>query len=56
MIRVAVCIGLLSDRHVQLIQNVIGMSVVGSDYEELKRFNLMEIYSPTPKPQQNLAS
>lgn len=26
------------------------MSVVGSDYEELKRYNLAEIYNPTPKP------
>lgn len=28
------------------------MSVVGSDYEELKRYNLAEIFSPTPRPQQ----
>jgi tRNA acetyltransferase TAN1 len=41
---------------VEIAQNVIGMSVVGSDYDALKRFNLMEIYSPTPKPQQNPAS
>ncbi|EEA27451.1 THUMP domain protein [Talaromyces marneffei ATCC 18224] len=40
---------------VEIVQNVIGMSVVGSDYDALKRFNLMEIYSPTPKPQQNPA-
>lgn len=26
------------------------MSVVGSDFEELKQFNLSEIYDPTPKP------
>ena len=26
------------------------MSVVGKDYEKLKRFNLAEIYEPTPKP------
>jgi tRNA acetyltransferase TAN1 len=26
------------------------MSVVGSDYDELKRFNLSEIYNPTSKP------
>lgn len=32
-------------------QNVIGMSVVGSDYDKLKRFNLAEIYDPAPKPQ-----
>lgn len=26
------------------------MSVVGSDYDKLKRFNLAELYEPTPKP------
>ena len=26
------------------------MSVVGSDFDELKQFNLAEIYDPTPKP------
>lgn len=26
------------------------MSVVGSDFEKLKQFNLAEIYDPTPKP------
>ncbi len=31
-------------------KNVLGMSVVGSDFEELKQFNLAEIYDPTPKP------
>jgi tRNA acetyltransferase TAN1 len=31
-------------------QNVCGMSVVGNDFEELKRFNLAEIYQPTPQP------
>lgn len=34
---------------VEVIQNIIGMSVVGSDYDKLKRFNLTEIYDPTPK-------
>lgn len=33
------------------MQNVIGMSVVGSDYDQLKRFNLAELYNPSPKPQ-----
>ena len=33
------------------MQNVIGMSVLGSDYDQLKRYNLAELYSPTPKPQ-----
>ena len=31
-------------------KNILGMSVVGSDFEELKQFNLAEIYDPTPKP------
>ncbi|OKL60602.1 hypothetical protein UA08_04043 [Talaromyces atroroseus] len=34
----------------QATQSTIGMSVVGSDYDELKRFNLSEIYNPTQKP------
>jgi tRNA acetyltransferase TAN1 len=32
-----------------LSQNVIGMSVVQGDYDKLKRFNLAEIYDPSPK-------
>ncbi|KAJ5674108.1 hypothetical protein N7462_009547 [Penicillium macrosclerotiorum] len=35
---------------VDVCQNVIGMSVVDSDYDQLKRFNLAEIYDPSPKP------
>jgi tRNA acetyltransferase TAN1 len=27
------------------------MSVVGGDYDKLKRFNLAELYSPAPKKQ-----
>lgn len=27
------------------------MSVVGSDYDQLKRYNLAELYDPTPKPE-----
>jgi tRNA acetyltransferase TAN1 len=27
------------------------MSVVGREYDELKRYNLSEIYSPTPRKQ-----
>jgi tRNA acetyltransferase TAN1 len=27
------------------------MSVVGRDYDELKRYNLAEIYHPTPRKQ-----
>lgn len=29
-------------------QNVIGMSVVGPDFENLKRFNLEELRQPVP--------
>ncbi|KAL9095534.1 MAG: hypothetical protein Q9165_002405 [Trypethelium subeluteriae] len=35
---------------VEIYKNVCGMSVVGSDYDRLKRYNLAEIYDPTPKP------
>ena len=31
------------------MKNIVGMSVVGSDYDELKQYNLAEIYDPTPK-------
>jgi tRNA acetyltransferase TAN1 len=34
---------------VDVFQNIIGMSVVGGDYDRLKRFNLAELYSPAPK-------
>ncbi|EAW09683.1 THUMP domain-containing protein [Aspergillus clavatus NRRL 1] len=36
---------------VHLIQNVVGISVAASDYDKLKRYNLAELYSPTPNPQ-----
>ncbi|KAJ5634198.1 hypothetical protein N7528_002040 [Penicillium herquei] len=36
---------------VDVVQNVIGMSVVGSDYDDLKRYNIAEIYEPSPKGQ-----
>ncbi|KAI9801232.1 MAG: hypothetical protein M1825_003506 [Sarcosagium campestre] len=35
---------------VEIYKNICGMSVVGNDYEELKRYNLAEIYDPTKKP------
>ncbi|KAK4692653.1 tRNA acetyltransferase TAN1, partial [Lecanoromycetidae sp. Uapishka_2] len=35
---------------VDVYRNILGMSVVGSDFEELKQFNLAEIYDPTPRP------
>ena len=31
------------------------MSVVGNDFEELKKFNLAEIYQPTANPTSNTA-
>lgn len=31
-------------------QNLISMSVAGSDYDKLKRFNLAELYNPDPAP------
>jgi tRNA acetyltransferase TAN1 len=41
-------------------QNVVGMSVVGPDFEKLKRFNLEELrqipaaeHAPSPKPVKN---
>ena len=30
-------------------QNILGMSVVDSDYDQLKQYNLSEIFNPTPK-------
>ncbi|EON65164.1 hypothetical protein W97_04401 [Coniosporium apollinis CBS 100218] len=38
---------------VDVYKNVCGMSVVGNDYEKLKRYNLSEIYEPTPKAATN---
>jgi len=35
---------------VDVFQNTIGMSVVGSDYDKLKRFNLAELYHATANP------
>lgn len=31
---------------VEIYQNILGMSVVGSDFEKLKRFNLSELHNP----------
>ncbi|KAF2144613.1 uncharacterized protein K452DRAFT_284936 [Aplosporella prunicola CBS 121167] len=36
---------------VDIYKNVCGMSVVGEDFERLKRYNLSEIYEPTPREQ-----
>ncbi|KAL4810538.1 hypothetical protein BDV18DRAFT_58725 [Aspergillus unguis] len=38
---------------VDVVQNVMSMSVVGSDYDKLKRFNLAELYSPESAPQES---
>ena len=36
---------------VDCFRNVVGMSVVDADYDnKYKRFNLAEIYQPSPKP------
>ena len=35
---------------VDVYRNVLGMSVVGRDFDKLKRFNLAEIWDPTPSP------
>jgi tRNA acetyltransferase TAN1 len=32
------------------VQNICGVSVVGSDFDKLKKYNLAEIFEPTPKP------
>ncbi|MCJ1364167.1 hypothetical protein MMC16_003276 [Acarospora aff. strigata] len=34
---------------VEIYKNICGMSVVGSDFDKLNRYNLAEIYDPTPK-------
>ncbi|KAI5304410.1 hypothetical protein KEM56_006529 [Ascosphaera pollenicola] len=36
---------------VEVMRNICAMSVVGKDYDEMKKYNLAEIYNPTPKPQ-----
>jgi tRNA acetyltransferase TAN1 len=38
-----------------LDQNVVGISVAGSDYDKLKRYNLAELYSPKPQASENSA-
>ncbi|KAI9666641.1 MAG: hypothetical protein M1821_004577 [Bathelium mastoideum] len=35
---------------VEVYKGICGMSVVGSDYDQLKRYNLAELYDPTRKP------
>ncbi|PYI15080.1 THUMP domain protein [Aspergillus violaceofuscus CBS 115571] len=37
--------------NVMVIQNVIGIGVAGSDYEQLKKYNLAELYTPTAAAQ-----
>ncbi|OJD34647.1 thump domain-containing protein [Diplodia corticola] len=38
---------------VDVYKGLCGMSVVGKDFERLKRYNLSEIYEPSPKEQPN---
>lgn len=35
----------------QFLQSICGISVVPNDYETLKRYNLAEIFEPSPKEQ-----
>ncbi|MCJ1337118.1 hypothetical protein MMC09_002397 [Bachmanniomyces sp. S44760] len=39
---------------VEIYKNVCGMSVVTGDFDRLKRYNLAEIFDPTPKPAQTV--
>lgn len=39
----------MTDAAADNAQNLMGMSVVESDYDKLKRYNLAEIYDPSPK-------
>ncbi|KAL0259955.1 hypothetical protein SLS55_005698 [Diplodia seriata] len=41
---------------VDVYKGLCGMSVVGKDFERLKRYNLSEIYEPSPKEQPNRAA
>ncbi|KAK1142449.1 hypothetical protein N8T08_007811 [Aspergillus melleus] len=34
---------------VEVVQNLIGMSVMGPDYDKLKKYNLAELYKPSAK-------
>ncbi|KAL8716805.1 MAG: hypothetical protein Q9225_005897 [Loekoesia sp. 1 TL-2023] len=34
---------------VDVYRNILGISVVGSDFDKLKRYNVAEIYEPTPR-------
>ncbi|KAI5286701.1 hypothetical protein KEM54_006581 [Ascosphaera aggregata] len=36
---------------VEVMRNMCAMSVVGKDYDDLRKYNLAEIYNPTPRPQ-----
>jgi len=37
--------------YTHLVQSICGISVVPNDYEALKRYNLAEIFEPSPKEQ-----
>jgi tRNA acetyltransferase TAN1 len=49
------CTDIISRLLTHVSQTVCGMSVVGGDWEELKRFNLAELYQPTKPPPMNKA-
>lgn len=34
------------------LQHICGISVVDNDFERLKRYNISELYEPSPKEQQ----
>ncbi|ORY06040.1 THUMP domain-containing protein [Clohesyomyces aquaticus] len=40
---------------VEIYQNILGMSVVGSDFDKLKRYNLAELADPPEDTEQNAA-
>lgn len=42
-----------SEPAADLAKNVCGVSVVDNSFEKLKRFNISEIFEPTPKEDNN---
>ncbi|KAI9710501.1 MAG: hypothetical protein M1820_002637 [Bogoriella megaspora] len=39
---------------VEIYKSICGISVVGKDFDKLKRYNLAEIYDPTTRPEEKL--
>lgn len=52
----ATCLFLSILTHFGVRQTICGMSVVEADWENLKRYNLTEIYQQTSKPLANLGA